>query len=202
MSNSPSLLPAFLVALNTGLRYSELRLLQWGQIDFLRKELTVGKSKTLAGHRVVPLNDAAIVELQRWATRLQDRHEGHYVFPSERIGQGGVYRRDPARPIGGWKTAWKTAKRKADVFPRFHDIRHTACTRMLEAGVPLSVVAKILGWSPATTAMMAKRYGHIGDLALRQAVAVLDTSAGKSAQGGYKNGYSQHPSESTDSVSS
>ena len=73
---------------------------------------------------------------------------------------------------------------------------------MLEAGVPLSVVAKILGWSPATTAMMAKRYGHIGDLALRQGVAVLDKSAWKSAQGGYKNGYSQHPSESTDSVSS
>jgi hypothetical protein len=45
---------------------------------------------------------------------------------------------------------------------------------MLEGGVPLSVVASILGWSPATTARMAKRYGHIGQLAQRQAVAVLD----------------------------
>jgi hypothetical protein len=40
--------------------------------------------------------------------------------------------------------------------------------------MPLSVVASILGWSPATTARMAKRYGHIGQVALRQAVAVLD----------------------------
>lgn len=48
---------------------------------------------------------------------------------------------------------------------------------MLEGGVPLSVVASILGWSPATTARMAKRYGHIGQVALRQAVAVLDVKA-------------------------
>jgi hypothetical protein len=34
-------------------------------------------------------------------------------------------------------------------------------TRMLEDGVPLSVVASILGWSPASTARMAKRYRHI-----------------------------------------
>jgi hypothetical protein len=45
---------------------------------------------------------------------------------------------------------------------------------MLEGGVPLSVVASILGWSAATTARMAKRYGHIGQFAQRQAVAVLD----------------------------
>jgi hypothetical protein len=45
---------------------------------------------------------------------------------------------------------------------------------MLEGGVPLSVVASILGWSPATTARMAKRYGHIGHVAMRQAVEVLE----------------------------
>jgi hypothetical protein len=48
---------------------------------------------------------------------------------------------------------------------------------MLEGGVPLSVVASILGWSPATTARMAKRYGHIGQVAQRQAIAVLDVKA-------------------------
>ena len=82
------------------------------------------------------------------------------------------------------------------------DIRHTACTRMLEAGIPLSVVAKILGWSPSTTAMMAKRYGHIGNSALRKAVTVLDTSDGHSTEGGYKNGYSGDQSEKTDPLSS
>jgi len=45
---------------------------------------------------------------------------------------------------------------------------------MLEGGAPLSVVASILGWSPATTVRMAKRYGHIGHTAQREAVEILD----------------------------
>ena len=56
---------------------------------------------------------------------------------------------------------------------RFHDLRHTGCTRMLEAGVPFSVVATVMGWSSATTIRMAKRYGHIGQAAQREAVAFL-----------------------------
>ena len=200
-SRSPSLLPAVVVALNTGLRYTELRLLIWRQIDFLKAHVTVGQSKTAAGTgRVVPLNGRALNELQRWATRVPDRQPNHYVFPAERIGQGGSYVRDSDRPIGSWKTAWATAKRKADVTARFHDIRHTACTRMLEDGIGLSVVARILGWSPATTAVMAKRYGHIGDSALRAAVTVLDTSAGKSTQGGHKKGHSSAATGNTTPV--
>ena len=44
---------------------------------------------------------------------------------------------------------------------------------MLEAGVPFSVVASIMGWSASTTVRMAKRYGHIGDRAQRLAVDTL-----------------------------
>jgi hypothetical protein len=44
---------------------------------------------------------------------------------------------------------------------------------MLEAGVPFSVVATIMGWSPSTTVRMSRRYGHIGQTAQRQAVNAL-----------------------------
>jgi hypothetical protein len=44
---------------------------------------------------------------------------------------------------------------------------------MLEAGIPLSVVASIMGWSASTTVRMAKRYGHIGQTAQRRAVEAL-----------------------------
>ena len=139
--------------------------------------------------RVVPLNPRALIELERWATRVPDRQPNHYIFPAEQIGQGGSYARNPNQPIGSWKTAWKRTKRAAEVTVRFHDIRHTACTCMLEGGSPLSVVANVLGWSAATTAIMAKRYGHIGDTARRAAVAVLDTSAHKLDAGGHKIGH-------------
>jgi hypothetical protein len=41
------------------------------------------------------------------------------------------------------------------------------------AGVPFSVVATIMGWSPSTMVRMARRYGHIGQTAQRQAVNAL-----------------------------
>jgi hypothetical protein len=41
---------------------------------------------------------------------------------------------------------------------RFDDLRHTAVTRLLEAGIPHAVVANMMGWSAATAIRMAKRY--------------------------------------------
>lgn len=183
-SRSRSLLPAVLLALNTGMRYSELRLLRWEQIDFPRRTVRVGQSKTDAGTgRVIPLNDKAAKVLKFWADLFPDRKPAHFTFPSERYGAGGddfeptVFDVDPETPIGSWKESWESVKRRTGVVVRFHDLRHTCVTRMLEGGVPLSVVGSILGWSPATTARMAKRYGHIGQVALRQAVGVLDRVA-------------------------
>ena len=180
-SRSRSLLPAFLLALNTGMRYSELRLLRWNQVDLKRRNVRVGKSKTAAGTgRTIPLNDRATEVLRFWAEQFPNRQPDHFVFQSERYGAGGnkfeptVYNIDPTRPINSWKEAWESVKKKTGVTIRFHDLRHTCVTRMLEGGAPLSVVASILGWSAATTVRMAKRYGHIGQVAQRQAVAILD----------------------------
>jgi integrase len=185
-SRSRSLYPAVLLALNTGMRYSELRLLRWNQADLDKRTVRVGKSKTEAGTgRVIPLNDTAAKTLKLWADGFPDREEEHFIFPSERYGAGGdtfeptVYDIQPTKAIGSWKKSWQSIKEDTGVVIRFHDLRHTCVTRMLEGGVPLSVVASILGWSPATTARMAKRYGHIGQVALRQAVDVLDAKPPK-----------------------
>jgi len=57
---------------------------------------------------------------------------------------------------------------------RWHDLRHTFCTRLLEQGQGLPILAALMGWSAATTVRMAKRYGHISGDVLSAAVAVLD----------------------------
>jgi integrase len=178
-SRSRSLYPVVLIALNTCMRYSELRLLRWGQVDLSSCTLTVGHSKTESSTgRLLPLNDRAVAILGFWASLFPLREPGHFVFPAERYGASGdgatvVYNCDPTRPIGRWKEAWESAKIRAAVSCRFHDLRHTGCTRMLEAGVSFSVVATIMGWSPSTTVRMARRYGHIGQSAQRQAVNAL-----------------------------
>jgi integrase len=202
-SRSRSLHTAVLVALNTCMRYSELRLLKWEQVNLAAQMVTVGLSKTEAGAgRLIPLNARALSILSFWAGQFPNRGPQQYVFPSEKYGlaqrhnekKGStgtcVHSTDPTKPIGRWKEAWEAAKIRAGVLCRFHDLRHTGCTRMLEAGVPFSVVATIMGWSASTTVRMARRYGHIGHAAQRLAVDALcgpifkDNGAQNGAQSG------------------
>lgn len=220
-SRCRQLYTAVMLALNTAMRYSEIRLLQWKQVDFAAKVLTVGKSKTPTGTgRAIPLNARILNVLEMWATHFPGRQPNHYVFPFEKYGAKGeedsfgftagpvVYATDPTRHIGDWKEAWERAKERAGAILyrkedgqepeplkcRFHDLRHTGCTRMWEGGVPFSVVASIMGWSAATAIRMAKRYGHIGNKALRDAADVL---------GGMKNeaGYYKKSPKSAESES-
>src|SRR5262245_37580096 len=125
-SRSRSLLPAVTLALNTCMRYSEIRLLRWQQVDFAAREITVGKSKTDSGTvRVIPLNTRAYAVLEFWASNFPARQPSHYVFPTERYGAAGddfkpcSYQTDPTTPIGRWKEAWEAAKIRAKVQCRF-----------------------------------------------------------------------------------
>ncbi|MBI2818629.1 MAG: tyrosine-type recombinase/integrase [Acidobacteria bacterium] len=201
-SRSRSLLPAVTLALSPAMRASEIRLLRWNQIDLARRTVIVGKSKSAAGTgRQLPLNDRAAKVLEFWACLFPDRQPEHYIFSSEKYGgtgeeetfgfRGSVpYDTDPEKPIGHWKEVWEAARIRAGVILygepkegekakplacRFHDLRHTACTRMLEAGVPFSVVSTIMGWSAATTARMVKRYGHIGQAGQRETMRALNS---------------------------
>jgi hypothetical protein len=105
-----------------------------------------------------------VATLKEWAAQFPDRKATHFVFPAERVGFSGaselaqVFDTNPAKAITSWKTAWISAKARARIECRFHDLRHTAVTRLLEAGQPFAVVADIMGWSAATTVRMAKRY--------------------------------------------
>jgi integrase len=179
-SRSRLLEPAVVLAINTGLRRSELLGLRWKQIDFVQRVIRVGESKTRAGrHREVPLNSRAWLAIQAWAEQFPDRADDHFVFPSEHVGAGGdnfdanITGTEPSKAVGTLKTAWHTAKKMAGVKARWHDLRHTAVTRLLENGQTLPMVASIMGWSASTTVRMAQRYGHISTEARRAAMEAM-----------------------------
>jgi integrase len=173
----------------------ENRCLRWGK----------DKTASGTG-RVIPLSQRATAALNFWATHFPDRKPEHYVFPAERYGAGGdefgpkAYNVDVTKPIGSIKEAWEDARlRAAKILAgasgsdgdrqdeqaekvasplncRFHDLRHTAVSRMLNAGVPLAKVAKIVGWSASTMVLMAKRYGHFSLNELRSAVESISAN--------------------------
>ena len=59
---------------------------------------------------------------------------------------------------------------------RFHDLRHTCATLLLEAGVNPRVVAERLGHT--TPALVLNVYGHVTERMQEQATAVLDQVMG------------------------
>jgi len=200
-SRSRSLVAFVTLAIETGARYGVIRTLQWGSVDFENRCLKWGKDKTAAGTgRVIPLSQRAMATMTFWATHFPERKPEHYVFSAERYGAAGdkfcakAYDVDPSKPIGSIKEAWEAAKLRAGrilkgeieerdpkekIAPlacRFHDLRHTAVSRMLNAGIPIAKVAKIAGWSPATMVRMAARYGHFSLNDLRGAVESISGS--------------------------
>lgn len=178
---SQSLYPALVMLMNTGLRVSELRTLQWTQVDLLDRFLTVGRSKTKGGEgRVVPLNQDAFAVLTEWRQCFDNPLPTHFVFPSERYGLDGedgykrgavvVWDRNPDRAIGSWKVAWATCKKLAGVDCRLHDLRHTFVSRLAEAQTADQTIMALAGHM---SRKMMERYSHAWNEAKRKAVEGL-----------------------------
>jgi hypothetical protein len=66
---------------------------------------------------------------------------------------------------------------------RFHDCRHTFCTRAINAGVLITKVAKLVGRQPSTMVAMTGRYGHHGLEDLRSAVETVGCSGNGETNG-------------------
>lgn len=65
-----------------------------------------------------------------------------------------------------------SARKTADLEDvRFHDLRHTFATRLVQAGIDLYVVKELLGHKTIT---MTTRYAHHNPESLRHGVEVLD----------------------------
>jgi integrase len=168
---SPCIYPALVVALNCGMRDAEIRLLTWEQVDFEKRFLTVGESKTAAGTgRTIPLNGTlltALLEHSRWYVQQfgQTRPEW-FIFPG-----GGRFPKNPTVAITSLKTAWKMVRTNAGVSGRWHDNRHTLITELAESGAGDETIMEIAGH---VSRQMLSRYSHIRMEAKRKALAEVE----------------------------
>jgi integrase len=178
-SRSPYIRPALELAFNAGMRDAEIRNLTWAQIDFERRFLTVGRSKTEAGEgRTIPLNSrlfSALTDHSRWYTkRFGSVVAEWYVFPG-RVGRpamGKARPLDPTLPVTSLKTAWKNVKERSGVTGRFHDTRHTLITELAESGAGDQTIMDIAGH---VSRQMLSRYSHIRMEAKRRALEAVGT---------------------------
>jgi len=177
---------ATVLCLNTTARGCELKGLQWSDVDFFAKTLTIRKSKTSAGERIVPLTDVAASALARLLRRAEGFgpiEPAHYVFAAfaskfdfsaKKITEGDAIGFDPTRNVKGWRSAWRTLTKKAGLQGfRFHDLRHCAITQLAENGASDSTIMAIAGH---VSRRMLERYSHVRMEAKRKAMEALAVS--------------------------
>jgi integrase len=177
--------PAFLIALNTGLRMGELLALTWNDIDFKNRTINVDKNimvvrnrektaktnykiivqdtpKTDASTRKIPMTEKVMITFIE--QKLKCMPGCDLVFPS---------RKNTLITPRNFERSFVTAAKKAGIYDcNTHTMRHTFATRCFEKGIPIKIVSKWLGHSKVSHTLDI--YTHIMSVLENEAIKMLE----------------------------
>lgn len=166
----------------------ELLALRWRDVDFDEKVvhiagtmtylagegLSIQEPKTEGGRRAIALTSLGIDALR--AHRKRQNEERLAVGPHWQE-QDLVFCNGVGGPLDGRnlvRSDFYPLLKRAGLPPvRFHDLRHSVATFLISLGVPLSIVADILGHS--STRVTGDVYSHVSVGMQRQGMDALDT---------------------------
>lgn len=162
-----------LIALRTSANNKEMRYMRIGDVSLteMRMRVQPGGAKNRFRVRTIALAPDAVWAAQQLIYRAQmlcdaELQPHHFIFPFREA----VNCWNPERPMSCWGLVkpWNALRTEAQLpWLRIHDLRHSAITRLAEAGVPLSVIMSMAGHiSPK----MTQHYTTISDQAQRAAI--------------------------------
>jgi site-specific recombinase XerD len=153
----------YLFAYNTGMRRDEIRLLKWDSIDLKKKIIIVKNHNNFTTKskksRLIPINDTTEKEV---FSKLKYSDIKDYVFMKE----------------GKCLTKEFITKRFKKVIRitnlnseyHFHTLRHTFASSLVQKGISIYIVSKLLGHADIKTTMI---YSHLRTEDLRNAIELL-----------------------------
>ena len=154
----------FEVSLKSGIRRSEQYNLQWGDVDFDRRIMRLRKTKNGKPRNAYMIDDvaAALKHLRDLDLERRDRSAD----------QPNKSPKDVVFAKADNKKWWQAALDEAKIQNyRWHDNRHTFCSRLVQAGVHLKVVQEAAGHASIASTM---RYAHFAPSQVVDAMAVLN----------------------------
>jgi integrase len=177
---------AFKVLLGTGLRRGELLGLTWRDVNLTNGTITVRQSlirakgklviqdpKTKTSKRTIPLPDDLVAELK--AHRARQAQEKLFAGPAYEDNNL-VFANELGQPLDPRSfNRWFYELRDKAGLPKdvnLHALRHTYATRLLERGVSLKVIQRLMGHSKFD--VTADIYSHVAPELEREAVAALN----------------------------
>jgi integrase len=178
-----------MLALHTTCHSQEMRGLKIGDLNMHEGLLLIRRSSAKNKYRIrtIPLSEQA-----RWAaSQILDRARAlgsvdphHHIFPFR------VVRNtfDPLRGMSdsGIKKPWEEVRAAAGLpWLRVHDLRHTAITRLAEAGTPIATIMSMAGH---ISRQMSEHYTSVSEQAKRRAI---EAAFGRKAPTQIRPKYSQ-----------
>jgi integrase len=148
--------------LNTAMRHSEIMAARWDKLDDAHRRLYVPDAK--AGQREQPITPE-LAELLVREREMGDDREG-WIFPSPHADSGTGHRVRMDRPF---REAVKAAGLDPDLVTP-HVMRHTAITKLVQAGTDLPTIQRISGHK---TVAMVLRYTHVHGTHIDDAIKAL-----------------------------
>ena len=175
----------YMLILNTGLRMGEALSLQWTDVDFVKKTISVNKNhiitrkrdeegnalsgyqtqtqnstKTSSGRRIVPINQSA----ERALVALKEGNPSPYVIANTR---------GTAVMVDNFERSFRVIIRNAGL-PHYgiHSLRHTFASLLFAAGVEVKVISKLLGH--ASVKITYDTYVHLFQEDYQEATKALD----------------------------
>lgn len=154
----------FEVALKTGMRKSEQYGLTWDDVDFTHREILLRNTKN-GDSRTVHMIPNVLTAMKALKAMKLGRKDRATDRPNK----------SPDNSVFGIadnKNWWLSALRRARIKNlRWHDLRHTFCSRLAQQGVSLKVIQEAAGHK---TIQMTSRYAHLDKTTLVNALNVLN----------------------------
>jgi integrase len=161
--------PALLVALlggEAGLRCGEIMGLEWTDVDFARRQLTVARSEWKGQVTMPKGGRIRYVPMTRRLTEAL-REARHLRGPRVLCDGAGKPLTQKVLQVLVRRTA-----RRANVKPGIHILRHTFCSHLAMRGAPARAIQELAGHQDLGT---TQRYMHLSPAALDAAIRLLET---------------------------
>ncbi len=193
LDNNPDYYIPFMIGVTTGMRRGEIAALEWSDINFengrisvsramkkIDKEIEISAPKNKSSYRSIGMTNSLMNILKKWKMTQMENKIRYGQYYCENLISGKkrdlicTWENGKFIPLGYYAVGLKKAliKLRINKHVRFHDLRHTHATLLLEQNVEAKIVQERLGHSNISTTMDI--YSHVTRNTQNRAVEKLN----------------------------